>query len=233
MTEKQLIEGCRNGERLAQKELYETYSRKMMGVCLRYVSDRETARDLLQDGFVKVFTSMDSYSGLGSFEGWMRKIFVNCALEYLRKSDVLREAVDLDNTEELVHPDSSAISDMSAVELMKLVQELPAGFRTVFNLFAIVLSFISFICNNSSYITIHSSTEWKEGINLLKALLRNSMITPMKFQRIFTFVVSKVDPRARGIRLQAERTTRTARALCKNPSEQRQSHQRSLRACRQ
>ena len=57
MTEKQLIEGCRNGERLAQKELYETYSRKMMGVCLRYVSDRETARDLLQDGFVKVFTS--------------------------------------------------------------------------------------------------------------------------------------------------------------------------------
>ena len=128
MTEKQLIEGCRNGERLAQKELYETYSRKMMGVCLRYVSDRETARDLLQDGFVKVFTSMDSYSGLGSFEGWMRKIFVNCALEYLRKSD---------NTVELVHPDSSAISDMSAVELMKLVQELPAGFRTVFNLFAI------------------------------------------------------------------------------------------------
>ena len=136
MTEKQLIEGCRNGERLAQKELYETYSRKMMGVCLRYVSDRETARDLLQDGFVKVFTSMDSYSGLGSFEGWMRKIFVNCALEYLRKSDVLREA-DLDNTVELIHPDSSAISDMSAAELMKLVQELPASFRTVFNLFAI------------------------------------------------------------------------------------------------
>ena len=81
MTEKQLIEGCRNGERLAQKELYETYSRKMMGVCLRYVNDRETARDLLQDGFVKVFTSMDSYSGIGSFEGWMRMIFVYCALE--------------------------------------------------------------------------------------------------------------------------------------------------------
>ena len=137
MDESQLINGCRKGDRLAQKELYERYSRRMMGVCLRYVSDRETARDLLQDGFVKVFTSMDSYSGLGSFEGWMRKIFVNCALEYLRKSDVLREAVDLDNTVELVHPDSSAISDMSAVELMKLVQELPAGFRTVFNLFAI------------------------------------------------------------------------------------------------
>ena len=128
MNELQLIEGCRKGERRAQKELYDAYSRKMMGVCLRYVNDRETARDLLQDGFVKIFTSMDSYTGSGSFEGWMRKIFVNCALEYLRKSDVLREAIQ---------PDSSAISDMSAAELMNLVKELPVGFRTVFNMFAI------------------------------------------------------------------------------------------------
>ena len=108
-----------------------------MGVCLRYVNDRETARDLLQDGFVKIFTSIGSFSGIGSFEGWMRKIFVNCALEYLRKSDVLREATDLDNTAELVNADSSAISDISAAELMNMVKELPAGFRTVFNLFAI------------------------------------------------------------------------------------------------
>ena len=124
MNELQLIEGCRKGERRAQKELYDAYSRKMMGVCLRYVNDRETARDLLQDGFVKIFPSMDSYTGSGSFEGWMRKIFVNCALEYLRKS-------------ELIQPDSSAISDMSAAELMNLVKELPVGFRTVFNMFAI------------------------------------------------------------------------------------------------
>ena len=69
MNELQLIEGCRKGERRAQKELYDAYSRKMMGVCLRYVNDRETARDLLQDGFVKIFTSMDSYTGSGSFGG--------------------------------------------------------------------------------------------------------------------------------------------------------------------
>ena len=137
MSEQQLIEGCQRGDRRAQKEVYELYSRKMMGVCLRYVNDRETARDLLQDGFVKIFTSIGSFSGIGSFEGWMRKIFVNCALEYLRKSDVLREATDLDNTAELVNADSSAISDISAAELMNMVKELPAGFRTVFNLFAI------------------------------------------------------------------------------------------------
>jgi RNA polymerase sigma-70 factor (ECF subfamily) len=109
----------------------------MMGVCLRYTNDRETARDLLQDGFVKVYSSIDSYTGVGSFEGWMRKIFVNCALEYLRKSDVLREAIDLDNTAELANSDSSVVSDMSASELLTLIGELPTGFRTVFNLFAI------------------------------------------------------------------------------------------------
>lgn len=137
MDEQQLIEGCRSGERRAQKELYDRYSRKMMGVCLRYVNDRETARDLLQDGFVKVFTNIDSYAGAGSFEGWIRRVFVNCALEHLRRSDVLREASELDTVAELIQPDTSAIADLSATELMQLVQELPAGFRTVFNLFAI------------------------------------------------------------------------------------------------
>lgn len=137
MNEQQLIESCRKGDRLAQKELYDTYSRRMMGVCLRYVNDRETARDLLQDGFVKVFTSIGSYTGVGSFEGWMRKIFVNCALEYFRRSDVLRESIDLDRTAELTNPDSSVVSKMSANELMELIRELPVGFRTVFNLFAI------------------------------------------------------------------------------------------------
>ena len=137
MNEQQLIEGCKSGNRLAQRELYEKFSRKMMAVCLRYVSDKETARDILQDGFVKVFTNIGSFAGQGSFEGWVRRIFVNSALEYLRKSDVLRESMDLDVSSELVHPDASVLEDISAAELMQLVQDLPAGFRTVFNMFAI------------------------------------------------------------------------------------------------
>ncbi|MDD4515104.1 sigma-70 family RNA polymerase sigma factor [Massilibacteroides sp.] len=137
MNEEQLIESCKRGDRIGQKELYNRFSRKMMGVCYRYVNDKETAADLLQEGFIKVFMSLKSYSGTGSFEGWVRKIFVNSALEYLRKTDVLREATDLDHMVELSQPDSSVISSMTADELMKLVQELPPGFRTVFNLFAI------------------------------------------------------------------------------------------------
>lgn len=137
MDEQQLIAGCKSENRLAQRELYEKYARRMLAVCLRYVNDMETARDLLQDGFVRVFMNIHSYTGSGSFEGWLRKIFVNGALEYLRKSDVLRESTDLENSAELVQPDSSAIENLSAAELMKVIQELPAGFRTVFNMFAI------------------------------------------------------------------------------------------------
>ncbi|OUO51814.1 RNA polymerase [Parabacteroides sp. An277] len=137
MDEQQLIAGCKQGNRLAQRELYEKYARKMGAVCLRYVNDKETARDLTQDGFIKVFTNIQTYTGTGSFEGWMRKIFVNGALEYLRKSDVLRESTDLDNTAELVQPDASAVSKLSADELMQLIRDLPPGFRTVFNMFAI------------------------------------------------------------------------------------------------
>ena len=137
MNEAQLIAGCLNGDRKAQKELYDSFSRKMMGVCLRYVSDRETARDLLQEGFVNIFTSMHSYAGTGSLEGWMRMIFVNGALEYLRKTDILRNSADIGSVNEQLGEDENVISKLSAEELMNLIGKLPDGFRTVFNLYAI------------------------------------------------------------------------------------------------
>jgi len=137
MTEEQLIKGCREGDRLAQKELYELHARKMLGVCMRYIDNKETAHDILQEGFVKVFFNLNSYQGNGSFEGWMRKIFVNCALEYLRHADVLRDSVNLDDISSFASDKSSAVADISAAELMKLIRELPAGFRAVFNMYAI------------------------------------------------------------------------------------------------
>lgn len=137
MDEKQLIASCKKGDRIAQKTLYDLFSRKMMGVCLRYTNDRETALDLLQDGFVKVFTNLDSYLGNGSFEGWIRRVFVNCALEYLRRNDVMRLADDLDHAAELISYNESVLEEISAKELMNEIQRLPIGFRAVFNLFAI------------------------------------------------------------------------------------------------
>ena len=95
------------------------------------------AEDFLQDGFIKVFSSIRSYSYEGSFEGWMRRIFVNTALEALRKKDLLRNGVDLNALEPQQEADYSAVEKISADELMELIAQLPPGFRTVFNMFAI------------------------------------------------------------------------------------------------
>ena len=137
MDEKQLIEGCINGDRRAQKALYEKYSKRMMAVCLRYVKDTEDARDLLQEGFIKLYTNIHKFSGDGSFDGWVRKIFVNCALERLRQNDILKNAGDISETDYADIPDETAVTNMSSDEIMMYVKSLPDGFRTVFNLFAI------------------------------------------------------------------------------------------------
>ena len=136
--EKELINSCLNNDRKAQKSLYETYSRKMMGVCLRYCNDSETAKDMLQDGFIKIFSSLSSFQFNGSFEGWMRRVFVNTCLEHLRKTDVLHDAADLDYAAApLSGGNNNAIEQMSANDLMKIINELPKGFRLIFNMYEI------------------------------------------------------------------------------------------------
>ena len=90
------IEGAKRGERRSQKAIYDMLSAKMMAVCMRYMGDKDSAEDVLQDGFVTLFSKIDSYSGAGSFEGWARKIFVNTALMSLRKKDALKDSVDVD-----------------------------------------------------------------------------------------------------------------------------------------
>jgi RNA polymerase sigma-70 factor (ECF subfamily) len=137
LEEKQLVKGCIDSERKAQKALYDRYSRKMMSLCLRYVKDTETARDLLQDGFLLVFSNIDKYKGDGVLDAWVRKIFVNCILENLRKYDILKEAVDIEDDKISGMADESTVSQISTEELMECVKSLPEGFRTVFNLFAI------------------------------------------------------------------------------------------------
>ena len=137
MNEKKLIEACKNNDARAQRLLYETFVRKMMSVCLRYAESREMAEDFLQEGFIKVFSSIQSYNYEGSFEGWMRRIFINTALEALRKNDLLKNSVELDAPEVQQEVDYTAIDKISADELMELIAQLPPGFRTVFNMFAI------------------------------------------------------------------------------------------------
>jgi RNA polymerase sigma-70 factor (ECF subfamily) len=110
----------------------------MMSVCWRYVGDKETAKDMLQDGFIKLFLKLDMYAGIGSFAGWVRRIFVTTCLEYLRQKSALKLSNPIDDVGyNLQQPDASVIDKMSADELMELIADMPENFRTVFNLYVI------------------------------------------------------------------------------------------------
>ena len=133
----QLIDSCRKGNRVAQKVVYDRLAPRMFPVCIRYVGDRTVAEDILQDGFITLFTRLDSYKGDGSFEGWARKIFVTTALMYLRKKDALKMSDDLEAARGLKTDTASQVENIGYKELMAIITSLPAGFRTVFNMYAI------------------------------------------------------------------------------------------------
>ena len=136
--EEQLIAGCKEGKPWAQKEIFERYSGVMLSVCVRYVTDRETARDILQDGFIKLYTKIDTFSGSGSFAGWVRRIFVTTSLEYLRQNDALKQRASIEEYGNSIPDNEITVLDkISADDLMECIAKLPDGYRTVFNLYAI------------------------------------------------------------------------------------------------
>ena len=121
MEELELSEQCRLGNNQARKELYEQYAGRMLGICLRYTGDRDTAQDLLHDG---------------SLRAWMERVIVNTALQYLRKNDVMNQSAPLEELpEKYEEPDVSDVEAIPQRVLMQFIEELPAGYRTVFNLY--------------------------------------------------------------------------------------------------
>lgn len=136
MSDEELIQGCIKGKDAFQYELYKRYSPKMFGVCLRYCASREEAEDVLQDGFIKVFKKIDSFRFTGSFEGWIRRIMVHTAI---RNKYITLRAHEVNTLEGVEHPalDEKVTSKLMMMDLMKLVNELPQGYKIVFNLFAV------------------------------------------------------------------------------------------------
>jgi len=117
--------------------LYDRLAPRMFPLCIRYVGDRALAEDILQDGFITLFTRLKDYKGEGSFEGWARRIFVTTALMDLRKKDALKMSEDLDAARGLKTETVSQVQNIGYKELMELIMTLPPGFRTVFNMYAI------------------------------------------------------------------------------------------------
>jgi RNA polymerase sigma factor (sigma-70 family) len=135
-SETDLIKGCIEGSRAMQELLYKKFSPKMYGVCLRYSGNVDDANDLLQEGFIKVFKNLQKFRGDGSFEGWIRRIFVNTSIEHFRKKVKLYNVTEVqENTIE--DTDLSILDSLAEKDIVSLVNELSPGYRAVFNMHVI------------------------------------------------------------------------------------------------
>ncbi|MEZ4887600.1 MAG: sigma-70 family RNA polymerase sigma factor [Chitinophagales bacterium] len=134
----ELLAGCIRGERIYQKELYQKYYGRMMAVCLRYTNNREEARDILNEGFMKVFKNLAKYEPNHSLEAWIKRIMINTSIDHYRKNKKLRNNVDIEYASTQPAEDNvNIVSQLSAEEILKLVQRLTPAYRTVFNLYVI------------------------------------------------------------------------------------------------
>lgn len=134
--EQELIRRCIEHDVMAQNELYRRFAGKMSGVCMRYARNRMDAQDILQDSFVKVFLYLKSFKGEGSFEGWIKRIVINTSLKHYKKNLKFRNETDIDQAYDLTF-DNQVLGKIAASELMSKVQQLPDGYRTIFNLYII------------------------------------------------------------------------------------------------
>jgi RNA polymerase sigma factor (sigma-70 family) len=130
LTDEDLIRKCLKGDAAAQRQLFEQFAPRMMTVCRRYMPVRQEAEDILQEAFIRVFKSLHQFRSEGSLEGWMRKAFVRVAINHIKRSKMRFDHID--SAEVAGHDD--VVSEMGAEEILSLVQQLPVGYRTIFNL---------------------------------------------------------------------------------------------------
>lgn len=135
-TDQELIHECLAGKRNAFNELYRTYSARLFGICLRFASDKDEAADMLQEAFIRIFEKLPTFQGQGSFEGWIKRVTVNNSLNYLKKKHMIFESFT--GNEEILQDEYDPADELkkpSVEHMLKLIQTLPAGYRTVFNLY--------------------------------------------------------------------------------------------------
>ena len=132
-----MLAGCLGKSASAQDALYSKYSPKMLGVCYRFAKSREDAEDMLQEGFIKVFSQIHQYRNEGSLEGWVRRIVVHTCINVLKKNKKFSDCIDISYAAGLHSEDSNVHSILLAKEVVECIRSLPVGYRTVLNLYAI------------------------------------------------------------------------------------------------
>src|SRR5438045_814462 len=137
MTEEAILKGCLQKEPAAQRELYNRYTPKMLSVCYRFAHHREDAEDMLQEGFIKVFSQIHTFQNKGAFEGWIRRIIVHTCINHLKKNKKFNESVDIIHATSIQVREESVPSIVQAKQIVECIRLLPMGYRTVLNLYAI------------------------------------------------------------------------------------------------
>ncbi|HXR83862.1 MAG TPA: sigma-70 family RNA polymerase sigma factor [Hanamia sp.] len=137
MTEEIMLQGCLDNLSIAQEALYNRFSPRMLGVCYRYAHNREDAEDMLQEGFIKVYSQIHQYKGSGALEGWIRKIIVHTCINILKKNKKFSDSVDLIHASSIQISDNNIPSLLQAKQVVECIRLLPIGYRTVLNLYAI------------------------------------------------------------------------------------------------
>lgn len=135
--EELLIKECLKNNRNAQKQLYDKYASKLMGVCVRYTNAKEDAEDVLIEGFTTIFQKLSMYKGDGSFEGWMKRIMINTAISHFRLNSKYRFHQDIEEVHQEIEHQETVIEKMETQRIMKLVNSMPEGYRMIFNLYAV------------------------------------------------------------------------------------------------
>ena len=132
-----MIKGCLRNEATSQQELYHRFSPKMLSVCYRFAHNREDAEDMLQEGFIKIFSQMHTFGNRGAFEGWIRRIIVHTCINILKKNKKFNESVDIIHATGAMVREESVPSIVQAKQIVECIRMLPIGYRTVLNLYAI------------------------------------------------------------------------------------------------
>jgi RNA polymerase sigma-70 factor (ECF subfamily) len=172
-SETMLIKNCLNGDRKHQKALYDLYSPKLFAICLRYTKNQMDAEDVLQEGFVKVFNNLHKFKGEGCFEGWMRRIFVNTSIEYLRTKKA--PAIDCEFVENcLSDKQPSPLENLYNKDLLKSAETLSPGYQTVFNLYAIEGYSHQEIANTLGITESTSKSQYSRAKASLRAIVQSN-----------------------------------------------------------
>ncbi len=177
ITEEHIIKGCLKGDSESQRALYEHFKVPMFRLCLRYAKDRPEAEDLLQDGFIQVFNDLHQYKFNGALGGWIRRVIVNVALQHIRRNKKMQNTVEIESIADDYQTDEDVFSNLGVKALTKIIQQLPPGYRAVFNMYVIEGYSHKEIAEKMNFRVNTSKSQLSKAKAMLRRMLEDVMLS--------------------------------------------------------